>query len=182
MNVARVGWVGVAACLVLVGCSGSGGKHFTIDDVAKAGRTCPDYLWTATTQAGNYQALEGTAAPVSADPSSTLAKAKGAGVDCTVSGPDLTLTLVAVREGSAVNLLLPKLGAARQLTASQLEAVARAAAATRPGHLVTLPGSGAASLGIVTIRGARSAAFVLVADSGTVNPDKVANRLAANLR
>jgi hypothetical protein len=109
VNVARVGWVGVA------------------------GHTCPDYLWTATTQAGYYQALEGTAAPVSADPSSTLAKAKGAEVDCTVSGPDLTLTLVAVREGSAVNLLLPKVSAARQLTAPQLEAVARASAATRPG-------------------------------------------------
>ena len=66
MNAARVGWVGVAACLVLAGCSGSSGKHFTIDDIAKAGHTCPDYLWTATTQAGYYQALEGTAAPVSA--------------------------------------------------------------------------------------------------------------------
>lgn len=187
MHVAKIGCVGLATVVMLAGCSSSNGSRLTFDDVEAGNHKCADYLWTAVSQAGDYQATQGSATAEPAGPGSALAKAKGAGVECTMQGGGLRLTLFAVQDGSAADLLVPKLAQLSQFSSAQREAAKRAAAASRPGQLVTFPGDDTAGgvLGVVTVPGARSAAFLLADDPpqsfGRPGLGKVANRLLSNL-
>lgn len=180
----------LAAAFVMAGCGGSSHKHVTIDDLAHMGAMCPVPLRDSVAQAGQYMAGPATGSAQPSGPYSHVGAIDGVAIDCSTTdeetsgimqGGAVHMTLVALRHGAAVNVLLPDLRDLAGLNASQLDAVKRAAAATRSGHIVNLPyvvSGPPASLGIVTITGARSAAFLLTGQGAS---DTVGTRLASNI-
>ncbi len=171
----------MAVLAALAACGGGGGAHgLRVDDLAKAGSTCPVPL--AADSTSDHPTPTATAEP---DPGAA-AYGNGVAVSCGVTlggGRRLDLTLDAARDGNvAPHFLLPLVGVFGKLGAAQLHAVAATADRTKPGQLVPLPGSEAVAMAIVRVRGAKSAAFVL---SGTGVPrssvETIARRLAGGL-
>ena len=188
-----IGTVSSIAVLLAACSSGGGSSAISIDELAKAGNTCPVRLSDATVQAAHLTAPasgSATAAASTAPPSDlsapALARANGVEVDCSVTaanGDQVSLLLIAGRvRGAALSLLLPTLQRDGALTVEQLEGIVAAGEKTRPGRLVPLPGSSAVALAVVDVKGARSAAFELSSEKLTRSAvEAVARDLARDL-
>ena len=159
------------AALVVACSSGGGSSAISIDELSKPGNTCPVRLAAAAAKAGlpsapvtGSVATPATSAPRTDLAAAAIARAYGVDAECGLAlpgGGSLDLLLVAARVDPAVNLLIPKIVNAGRLSSDQVPGVLAAAASTKPGHLVPLPGSGPVAVAIVRVDGAPSAAFVL---------------------
>ena len=142
------------AVLAVACSSGGGSSSISIDELGKAGNTCPVRLSDAAAHSAQLTASasgSATAAASTAPPSDlsapALARANGVEVDCSVTGSNgdsVQLLLIAARvRGGAVSLLLPLLQRDGALTLAQVEGVATSGEKARPGRLVAVPGSSA---------------------------------------
>ena len=171
--------VPVATAALLAGCSGNGKPphlsrtvpRLSVDTLLNAHK-CPVDLAAAARAAGlkpdGSATHSVTSGDSTAESASAVAQAAGIDVECSQklspSGA-VELMLLAVDRGSAANLTLPYIAQQGKLGMSDVSQIGATAAKTKVGSLVDLPSQVPGALGIVAIKGKKSAAFTVFGSS-----------------
>jgi hypothetical protein len=171
--------------LLLGAVAGCGGGALSLGDLAEHPSSCPVDLAAAARTAGVETSGAVTGKSVRG-PVPAGRHDDGVVAECHVGvagGGDLSLLLVAAKDGSAMAALLPDVVDRAGLPASDYGPILTAAGRTSAGDLVRVPGTEPVAVLVVPIRGSGNAAARLFAQGG---PDRtrveaVARALGAEL-